>query len=78
VLDDNGDPMPAKKPRMNNKTVKEERRLIDTYQEYYIIVNEEIYEFLSKVAVNAETFDFKEFVDAAPIPPVGVPEQALS
>ena len=69
VLDDNGDPMPVKKPRMNNKTVKEERRLVDTYQEYYIIVNEEIYDFLGKVAVNADTFDFKEFVEAAPIPP---------
>jgi len=59
VLDENGDAIAPKRPRPNNKPVKEERRLVETFQEYYIIVNEEIYDFLSKVAVNAEGFDFK-------------------
>lgn len=68
-LDEHGDPIPAKKARPSGKQVKEERRLVDTYQEYYIIVNEEIYDFLSKVAVNAQTYDFKVFVEAPPIAP---------
>lgn len=69
VLDDHGDAVPVKKPRVSGKQVKEERRLVDTYQEYYIIVNEEIYDFLGKVAVNAETYDFKVFVEAPPVTP---------
>ena len=75
VLDEQGDEVPVKKPRRNNKQVKEERRLVDTYQEYYIILNEEIYEFLSKVAVNAEGYDFKTFVEAPPVPPAGATPQ---
>lgn len=69
VLDEHGDEVPAKKPRRNGKAIKEERRLVDTYQEYYVIVNEEIYAFLSKVAVNADTFDFKSYVEAPPATP---------
>jgi len=70
-LDDHGDAVPAKKQRANGKNIKEERRLVDTYQEYYVIVNEQIYDFLSKVAVNADDFDFKKFVDAPPITSTG-------
>lgn len=69
TLDDNGDEVPAKKPRANGKQIKEERRMIETYQEYYIILNEEIYDFLGKVAVNASTYDFKTFVEAPPVNP---------
>jgi hypothetical protein len=72
VLDDHGDEVPVKRPRRNNKTIREERRMLDTYQEYYIILNEEIYDFISKVAVNAETFDFKTFVEAPPVAPTGI------
>lgn len=71
VLDDHGDPVPVKKQRQSGKPNKEERRLLETYQEYYIILNEEIYDFLSKVAVNAETYDFKTFVEAPPVAPAG-------
>ena len=71
VLDDHGDPVPVKRPRQSGKPNKEERRLLETYQEYYIILNEEIYDFLSKVAVNAETYDFKTFVEAPPVAPAG-------
>lgn len=70
-LDDHGDPVAAKRQRANGKNVKEERRLVDTYQEYYVIVNEQIYDFLSKVAINADDFDFKKFVDAPPVSPTG-------
>lgn len=78
VLDDHGDEVPVKKPRRNNKLIKEERRLLDTFQEYYIIVNEEIYDFLSKVAVNADTYDFKTFVEAPPVQPAAMPGMTFS
>ena len=78
VLDENGDAVTPKRPRPNAKPVKEERRLVETYQEYYVIVNEEIYDFLSKVAINHDTFDFKTFVEAAPVPPQNAGQPAMS
>ena len=78
TLDENGDAVTPKRPRANGKPVKEERRLVETYQEYYVIVNEEIYDFLSKVAVNADTFDFKTFVEAPPVPPQTAGQPAMS
>lgn len=78
VLDDHGDEVPVKKARRNGKPIKEERRLLDTYQEYYIIVNEEIYDFLSKVAVNADAFDFKSYVEAAPVQNASAPQMTFS
>lgn len=68
VLDDNGDPVPSKRSRMNGKQMREERRMVDTYQEYYLVVNEEIYDFLDKVSINKD-FDFKTFVEAPPVMP---------
>ena len=65
-LDENGDAVPAKRPRANGKNVREERRLLDTYQEYYIITNEEIYDFVKRVCVNKD-FDFATFIEASPI-----------
>jgi hypothetical protein len=77
-LDENGDAVAPKRPRANGKPVKEERRLVETYQEYYVIVNEEIYDFLSKVAINADTFDFKTFVEADPVAPQNAGQPAMS
>lgn len=62
-LDDHGDPVPAKKTRPENKTIREERRLLDTYQEYYIILNEEMYDFLTRVCINYESFNFKQYIE---------------
>lgn len=75
VLDEQGDEVSVKRPRRNNKPVKEERRLLETYQEYYVIVNEEIYDFISKTAVNADSFDFKSYIEAAPAQPAGAAMQ---
>lgn len=66
VLDDNGDPVAAKRPRGNGKQFREERRLLDTYQEYYVITNDEIYDFVQKVCINKD-FDFNTFVEAPPV-----------
>ncbi len=35
-LDDNGDPAPLKTKRPNGRMVKEERRTIETFQEFYL------------------------------------------
>lgn len=71
-LDDQGDQVPAKRARANGKAIKEERRLMDTYQEYYLVVNEEIEEFIKNVAVNADKYDFMSFVNAPVASPNGM------
>ena len=61
-LDDNGDEIPVKgKPRANGKKVKEERRLVDTCAEHYIITEEEIREIINMFCVNPDAIDIDEF-----------------
>ena len=61
-LDDNGDAVPVKgKTRSNGKEYKEERRLVDTFSEFYLLTPEEINGFIESFAVNAKTFDYKAF-----------------
>ncbi len=45
-LDDNGDPIKTKQTRANGKTFKEERRLVDTFSEFYLLTPEEINGFV--------------------------------
>ena len=58
-LDDNGDPVKTKTQRANGKAYKEERRLVDTFSEFYLLTPEEINGFIESFAVNAKTFDYK-------------------
>ena len=60
-LDDNGDPIRTKNKRPNGKEYKEERRLVDTFSEFYLLTPEEINGFIESFAVNAKTFDYKSF-----------------
>ena len=61
-IDDNGDPLPVKgKPRPNGKDFREERRLVDTCSEHYIVTEEEIREMIKMFAVNPDAFDLDEF-----------------
>jgi len=61
-LDDNGDPILVKgKPRANGNKFKEERRLVDTCSEHYIVTEEEIREMIQMFAVNPDAFDLDEF-----------------
>jgi hypothetical protein len=60
-LDDNGDPIRTKNKRPNGKEFKEERRLVDTFSEFYLLTPEEINGFIESFAVNAKTFDYKSF-----------------
>jgi len=78
-LDDNGDHIPVKgKPRPNNKEYKEERRLVDTFSEFYLLTPEEINGFIESFAVNAKEFDYKSYTqpkeDKEKIISVGKPD----
>jgi len=49
------------KPRANGNKFKEERRLVDTCSEHYIVTEEEIREMIQMFAVNPDAFDLDEF-----------------
>ena len=61
-LDDEGQPMRLKKPNMQTgKTVKEERRLVDTFSEFYLSDRKDIESFIHMFAINADNFSIEEF-----------------
>jgi hypothetical protein len=61
-LDDDGQPMRLKNPnQQTGKTVKEERRLVDTFSEFYLSDKKDIESFIHIFAVNAEDFDYESF-----------------
>ena len=64
VLDANGDVTPAKNRKNPEKTYKEERRLVDSYQEYYITTVDEIKSIISMFSINSDKFDLS-ILDAA-------------
>lgn len=63
-FDDNGDIIMTKSARKNGKPYREERRAIDTYQEYYITEKEEQVNFINIFAMNADSFDFAKHMEA--------------
>jgi len=64
-LDDNGDPMKLKLgKRENGKDFREERRLIETYAEYYVSERSEIETFLNGFCLNADSYDYIKYLDA--------------
>ena len=61
-LDDNGQPIRLKTPnQQTGKTVKEERRLVDTFSEFYLSDRSDIETFIHMFAVNADNFNIEEF-----------------
>ena len=61
-LDDDGQPMRLKTPNpQTGKTVKEERRLVDTFSEFYLSDKLDIKDFINIFAINAESFDYESF-----------------
>jgi len=69
--DDNGDVQMIKVgKRQNGKQYKEERKAIDTFQEYYVLNPKDIETIINMVAFNADTFDYKVFMTAAPAPKI--------
>ena len=63
-LDDSGDPIKMKiGKRQNGKDFKEERRLIDTYAEYYISEKNEIENFIKSFCLNSDSYDYKDYMN---------------
>ncbi len=61
-LDDTGQPERLKTPNpQTGKTHKEERRLVDTFSEFYLNDKQDIETFIHMFAVNADTFDYNQF-----------------
>ena len=61
-LDDNGQPIRLKTPnQQTGKTVKEERRLVDTFSEFYLSDKKDIEDFINIFAINASSYDYKQF-----------------
>ena len=62
-LDDNGEPMRLKIPnKQTGKTVKEQRVSMDTFSEFYLSDKKDIETFIHMFAVNANEFDYSEFM----------------
>ena len=70
TLDDHGDEKPAKKKRPGGKKIMEERRLVDSFQEFYMFKREEIDAFLKGICINPD-YDFATYLDAPPANPMG-------
>ena len=61
-LDDDGQPLKLRTPNpQTGKTVKEERRLVDTFSEFYLTDKVDIEIFINLFGINASTFNYKEF-----------------
>ena len=61
-LDDNGEPMRLKTHNpQTGKTVKEERRLVDTFSEFYLSDRADIDTFIHTFAINADHFKIEDF-----------------
>ena len=56
-LDDNGDVVPRKTRTEGAKAHKEERRTIETFQEYYLMDVEDIKAFIKLFAINSDAAD---------------------
>jgi hypothetical protein len=65
-LDDNGDPLLVKGARPNGRTVREERKTIDTFQEFYIEDKKAMEDIINLMAINAKTFKYKKFLEETP------------
>jgi hypothetical protein len=51
--------------RENGKDYAEERKTLETFYEYYIEQASEVEEFIKMFCVNADTFDYKQYLNAA-------------
>jgi hypothetical protein len=49
--------------RANGKDYSEERKMLETFYEYYVEHLEEIEEFVKLFAVNADKYDYKQYLD---------------
>jgi hypothetical protein len=66
-LDLNGDAEMRKSPGRDGSPIKQERRTIETFQEYYLEERADIEAFIKHFAGNADTYDFKTYLDMVPV-----------
>jgi len=63
-LDESGQPQRLKAPnKETGKVHKEQRMTVETFSEVYIVEKEEIKNFISLFAINAESFDYDQFLN---------------
>lgn len=62
-LSEDGDPTKTKTPRMNGKNYREERKQLETFQEYYITEKAEIENFIKMIAINAGNYDYSVYLN---------------
>lgn len=62
-LNDDGEPQKLKVPnKETGKVMKEQRVMVETFSEFYITKKEEIENFIELFAINASSFNYKEFM----------------
>lgn len=61
-LDANGDLTMLKRVPASGRKLAEERKVVETYYEYYITKEEEIKAFVSLFAINADTFEWSSLL----------------
>jgi hypothetical protein len=66
-LDPNGDPEMRKTAARDGSPIKQERRTIETFQEYYLEERADIEAFIKHFATNASTYDFATYLDMVPV-----------
>lgn len=64
-LDDNGDPIATKTKRPNGRMIKEEKKSIETFQEYYIEDMDAMKYIIKLMCINSEEFDINPFLSIA-------------
>lgn len=72
-LDDTGRLIPLKAKRVDGKDYAEERRMVETYYEYFIEDKQEITDFVKHFALNAGSFDFSSYIETAFSAPIEEP-----
>jgi len=65
-LDDDGEFIATKKAKVNGRKIKEERRLMSVPQEFYLIERDEQEAFIKTFAVNADEYNYKQYLDIVP------------
>lgn len=76
-LNDQGDVQRLKIGKKDNgKDYAEERKLLETFYEYYIEDKAEIVDFINMFGVNASSFNFQQYIDLE-IPKEGAPQSSI-
>lgn len=77
-LDDFGDLKPMKVGRRSNgKDYQEERKTLETYYEYYLDNPDDIKAVINLLAVNADSFDYEQYLAAENAPSIVSPVSNL-